>query len=214
MQNYFTKIKGSALKAAQQGLNLINQTIHNNASNVTTDVSISKRHNHHNKPDEELVIYFQEVCEIIDTIAESEHPYSIEADRLLYSSKAKDNLQLIVSLLQQESDRWYIKYSHSPDPEMTDLPCLDTFIQTHVLHTLCNRASRDLPRGTLPLILGIISSLLRSVRYPLLPHQTVHKPIAHLISIAWRFEAFHGEVNRSSSQSPNDIANYRKRIGK
>lgn len=78
--------------------------------------------------------------------------------------------------------------------------------------SLGNRACRDLPRGSLPMILGIIASLLRCVRYPLLPHQTVHRPIAHLITVAWRYEVFHN--HGLSSQSKAEFISYRKRIGK
>ena len=113
------------------------------------------------------------------------------------------------------------RYGERPDPEIVELPCLDTFLQTHVLQALCNRATRDLPRGTLPLMLGTVAALLRSVKYPLLSHQTIHKPVAHLISVAARYEALFvaagSALPRNSSltseRSSLDLATYKKRIG-
>jgi hypothetical protein len=42
-------------------------------------------------------------------------------------------MKAIIYILQAESDRWLAKYSESPDPEITDLPCLDTFLRMHMM---------------------------------------------------------------------------------
>lgn len=89
-------------------------------------------------PEERLVFHFQSACEIMDTIGETlDEPQSADADRKLYASKGKEHLKAMVILLRDESDKWYARYSNSPDPEISELPCLTTLLQTHVLHALC-----------------------------------------------------------------------------
>jgi len=178
----------------------------------------------------ELLSLFHAVCATIDGLADPPepsstnsksiyiHPNSPAADRALYESSARANLRALIQLLKKESDDWFDRYGERPDPEIVELPCLDTFLNSHVLQALCNRASRDSPRGTLPLILGAVASLLRNVKYPLLPHQTINKPVAHLVSVASRYEALFshnvsGDALTDTEQSEAENINYKKRIG-
>ena len=138
-------------------------------------------------PQEELVVLFKECCAIIDDLADTDDHESSESDRMLYESKVRPNLKAMINLLQGESERWLAQYSESPDPEINELPCIDIFLRLHMMQELCVRAVRDMPRGCLPLIMGSTALMLRLVRYPLLPHQTVHKPIANLVSVASRY---------------------------
>lgn len=225
MQGYFDKIRGSALKAVQQATQQVS-IISSNTINSLRAANIQAKDNqskqtpstlnipsHVKSPEDRLVYHFQSACEIMDEIGEIDEQSLNEVNRLLYSSKAKDHLKAMVTLLKDESEESYSCVSDITEPDTASLPCITTLLQTHVLHALCNRACRDLPRGSLPLILGTIASMLRGIRYPLLPHQTVHKPIAHLVTVAWRYEAFHGDYGRSSD-SRADNASYRRRIGR
>jgi hypothetical protein len=224
MQGYFDKIKGSALKAVQQAtqqVSIISSNTINTiraASTQNKDGNLKQTHptlnipSHITSPEDKLVYHFTSACEIMDQIGEIDDQTVSEVNRLLYSSKAKDHLKAMTALLKEESEQSYSCISELSEPDVSTLPCITTLLQTHVLHALCNRACRDLPKGSLPLILSTIASMLRNVRYPLLPHQTVHKPIAHLVTVAWRFEAFHGDYSRST-ESKADAASYRRRIG-
>ena len=214
MQSYFEKMKGSAMKAAKQGMQLlatVSAVASDTVSAVASDLAITPQYNTGRKPQEEFTLLFKAICEAIDEIADSDDADSPEADRRLYDSRARSCLKAMVALLQTESDRWVKQYADSPDPEVNELPCLDRFLQTHVMQELSSRAVRDLPRGCLPLVLGSTAALLRGVRYPLLPHQTVHKPIAHLVSVAARFDAMN--FAGSDSTSKQELASYKKRIG-
>ena len=230
--DYFNKFK----EAATKGINALVSSAASVTSESTTDSNVAnnrslltkqqhsirsasdRRHDlgtAGNNAQTELLLSFHSVCEVIDGLAELNNASSAEADRQLYESSARDNLKTMISLLRKESDDWFEKYGERPDPEIVDMPCLDTFLQTHVLQALCNRATRDCPRGTLPLILATVASMLRNVKYPLLPHQTIHKPIAHLLSIASRYDSIHGKNYHGSSNSQSHLEwiSYKKRIG-
>lgn len=100
--------------------------------------------------------------------------------------------------------------------EESDIPCIDHFIQSNMIQTLCNHVQSDLPRGIMPLVLKALTLLFKSVPYPLLPHQSIHRPIAKLISTAARYDAFigvFGEHNKTPA-AKEQYNNYRKRIGK
>jgi hypothetical protein len=88
----------------------------------------------------------------------------------------RPNLKLMIALLQAESDNWLSKYAECPDPQTSDLPCLDAFLRLHMmqvhfqnvhvdfshlrLQELCTRAMRDMPRGCLPLIIGSTGQII------------------------------------------------------
>jgi hypothetical protein len=121
----------------------------------------------------------------------------------------------MILLLQSESDKWYLNYTGNEDElDIAVMPCFDVFLHHHMMLELCRRAIRDLPKGCLPLILGATATLIQNVKYPLLPHQTVHKPIARLISEVSRFDALHYTGANISISKKQEMINYKKRIGK
>ena len=72
----------------------------------------------------------------------------------------------------------------------------------------CSHANRDVPRGTMSLILVLVASLLGSIRYPLLPHQSVHVPLSQLISNATRV------YNSTPAHHDNELfLSYKRKIG-
>lgn len=215
MSFLFQKLKDQAkqvVKRVSMAAETFTETV-SDFSLVASEVLMNTQAPPSKKAQDELLDLFFEACQIMDEGAQRDDADSSEADRLLYNSNVKSNLKRVTQLLQTESDAWLSKYSQRPDPEISEMPCLDTFLQTQVLQELVNRAVRDLPRGCLPLILGQIAILLRNVKYPLLPHQTVHKPIARLISVASRFDALNTSNSSASLTSRQELASYKKRIG-
>jgi hypothetical protein len=66
-----------------------------------------------------------------------------------------------------------------------------------------------------PLVLFILSLLQQSVSYPLLPHLTVHKPLANLFSVAVRYDAIHMYTDAAHTEqevfNKAEYAHYRRR---
>ena len=65
------------------------------------------------------------------------------------------------------------------------------------------RAIKDAPVGVLPLVLHSLCRVLQA-DYPFLPHQTIHKPLANLITFGARYDTLH---MRGSSLSNNSSSN-------
>ena len=117
----------------------------------------------------------------------------------------------MVRLLDDEDEVWAQRSVNlinddDDDSEAADHPCLEAFLQFHVMQELCNRALKDKPRGCMTIVLGTATAILRNVRYPLLPHQTVHVPLGQLISVATRYDSL-------CSGKPGST-NYKRRIGR
>ena len=141
--------------------------------------------------------------------------YLAEADKALHSSKVRDHLREMVRLLHEEDEIWARRSIDITDTDSSDVtdgsgdhPCLESFLQCHVMQELCNRALKDRPRGCITLVIGVATAILRNVRYPLLPHQTVHVPLGQLISFATRYDSL------CNDKSVGFTASYKKRIGK
>lgn len=163
---------------------------------------------------------FRTTCELLEKLASSADSKSLEGERKLQQSKVKQYLKEMVYLLQEEGFRWLKRNKTDPDRDVelnSETPCIDTFLQSRMVQELCNRAVLDNPRGCLPLILTMLTSLLKSIPYPLLPHMTVHKPIANLISVAVRYDAMH--MNTTAAVVGTEVFNqaeyiaYKKKIG-
>jgi hypothetical protein len=109
-------------------------------------------------PVEELLFSFRECCRLIDHFASLDNADSLEADRSLHESKVRDHVKKVISILQEESLWWMsnkvdeINSSARPDEEATlaRLPCIATLLKRRMIHELCTRAQRDLPRGCMP----------------------------------------------------------------
>ncbi len=133
-----------------------------------------------------------------------------DAERLFHDSKAREHIKEILKLLQADDARWVHSHSQSSDAESVEkaYPCIDIFLSHHMMRELCTRALKDSPRGCMSVILAASAGILRYIRYPLLPHQSVHVPLAQLISHALL-------VSNSTLVSGNNEAflNYKKKIG-
>ena len=204
MQQYFQKLSGSAIKAARQGIQIITAA----AEAALTPINSQKR------PQDEFLSNFRSACNIIDELANRPDADTPDADNLLFESRIKYHLKTMLILLQEESDTWFHEINDPNCGDLSEMPCFDQFLQYHVTHELCKRAIRDTPRGTLPLILGTLASWIRGVKHPLLPHQSVHKHVARLISVAARYEALHYSAAGALTDSGKlDLINYKKRVG-
>ena len=211
--NYFSKVTGSALSLAKQSINAMS----GQSSEVKSTPVV------HENPQQRIEALFRASCDLIERLAGSPDSKTAEGDRKLQQSKVKQYLKEIVYILQEEGFRWLKRNKTNPDRDIelnSETPCIDTFLQSRMVQELCNRAVLDMPRGCLPMILTMLTALLKSIPYPLLPHMTVHKPIANLISVAVRYDAMHmattaGEVGKDAETfNKAEYTAYKKRIGK
>lgn len=176
-------------------------------------------------PAEQFVYCFREACSIIDELSERDDADTSAADNDLFESKVRTYFKIMISLLVKESDKWSEEFNDSVDDEISEMPCFDVFLYDRVCEELVKRAIKDKPRGMLPLILGTLASLIRSIKYPLLPISNNSKHISRLISFASRFDALHYTASYSSSSSTtskalpssavdhkSEILNYKKRV--
>jgi hypothetical protein len=99
-----------------------------------------------------------------------------------------------------------------PYLEDIEIPCLEHVLQSNMIQGIINRALTDTPRGLMPLVLTAISHLLRSIDYPLLPHQSVYKSVSKLILFASKYEAVVQFVRETFDEE--QYTSYRRRIGK
>lgn len=164
-------------------------------------------------PYKEIIYLAQQVLEIIDTLSQVD-PYSLETDRRLHDSKIRLFVGRIVHLLQIESSNESLSI-HNDDHEPSS-PCIDIFVSSNFIAALITRGLVDKPRGCLPLVLWVIADILRSVSYPLLPLQSIYKPVSKLISNAMRYDAVHNNANLICSggvYNKNEYSAYKRRIG-
>jgi hypothetical protein len=70
-----------------------------------------------------------------------------------------------------------------------------------------------LASGCLPLVLAFTNSVLRELRYPLLPHQTVHKSLCQLIVIAASISMQYSAMIKSVPVQRSSLQAYINRIG-
>lgn len=97
--------------------------------------------------------------------------------------------------------------------ELKDHPVLELFLQHRVMEELCTRAIHDKPQGLLPVILAATTSIMRTLRYPLLPHQRVHKPLCQLLTHATDISAQYAlAAKRLPSSDRADMISYTRRI--
>lgn len=213
--NYFSKVTGSALSLAKQSINAM--------SGSQSDVKTTSGAFVHENPQQRIELLFRATCDLIERLASSADSKSSEGDRKLQQSKVKQYLKEIVYILQEEGFRWLKRNKTNPDRDIdlnSETPCIDTFLQSRMVQELCNRAVLDMPRGCLPMVLTMLTALLKSIPYPLLPHMTVHKPIANLISVAVRYDAMHMSTTAAVVGKEGEVVfnkaeytAYKKRIG-
>lgn len=214
---YFNKVKAAASKLSQQSAQLITSVKNSIATSTVSNTSTAADATAYSK--EELQELFEQVLQCIDSLAESYDAMipSFETDPKLNASTIGLDLKRIITILKFDSEKWLAiqrKVDHD-HMEESDIPCLDYFIQSNMIQSLCNRAHLDIPRGVMPLVLKALTLLLKSVAYPLLPHQSIHKSIAKIISVASRYDAIVGIYNdrRKSILEQEQYVTYRKRVG-
>lgn len=69
-----------------------------------------------------------------------------EAEKSLNESKVRDHLREMLRHLQNEDEQWIHSHGEKTDDEIRDHPCLEIFLQNHVMEKLCTRAKKDKPR--------------------------------------------------------------------
>lgn len=209
--DFLNRAKAGVLKASAQAAKIAREIVSPIGS------STSRLYNAE-LPRDVLTSLIHSVCGVIDQHAISDDAETQEGDRVLYESNAREYLRKIIDLLVDDGDRWaqakQPQFSatllndaseHADEAIDTSTPCIDAFLQSNAMHEFCRRAGRDLPRGTLPMILAFISSLLKLSRYPLLPHTSIHKPMTKLIALAKRYDTV-------ISTALKGDANYSKRV--
>jgi hypothetical protein len=218
MSSFFSKVTGSALQMAKQSSAQIISSVKAIASTVTIQspapvkVELSKK--------EEMEMLYKEICSEIDGLAMDPTSDSIETDYRLSQSDIRSKLKKIVEILQSEGEIWlrnHRRITEENNLAESVVPCIDHFIHLNIVSDLCNRAMSDIPKGIMRLVLTALSTILRSVAYPLLPHQSVHRPIGKLIFIASRYDTMiNTDLDRRtiSSAEIDKYAAYQRRIGK
>jgi hypothetical protein len=225
--NYFNKARNHAIEAAKKASSVINSVssaaselaVSNGLSpaNLSDAVSnkinrLSNNNNNNNNNDreisvEEFMLLFKSICEILDSIIDS-YLTNSEEDMEINESKIKNHLKLMISTMEKESINWFHGQkdyqSQLSGGLMTDMPCINALISNHILQELCERSSKDVPCGCMPLIITTTSALLRQIKYPLILHQTIYKPIERLIRAATRFDAIQ---NSNYSKTNNNYIN-------
>lgn len=208
MQGYFSKVTGSALNLAKKGAALIGNVVTATTASTTSSTEPSS------KPDLDFEILFRKICLYLDHEAEEPDGNSAEADARLQSSGLRSALKKLIAMLLVDDQNWLTaQRAFSKEVDEVRIPVIDYLLQKNVIKQLCDRAINDLPRGSMPLLLTALSTLIRTVNYPLLPHQSVYKPIGHLISVASRYEAVFASHQRKTPAERERLAAYKRRIG-
>lgn len=217
---YFNKVTESAISLAKQGIHAMAIMSPDGVKFVDADVG-------EGSPPQLLESNYRSACAAMEQLAGFSDSKSSEGDKRLHQSNVKRHLKEIVALLEEEANSWSKRNtSHALDGDANfGTPCMDVFLQSRIVQELCNRAVLDNPRGCLPMVLSILALLLKTVNYPLLPHMTVHKPIANLISVAVRYDAMHMYTNAANAAAGNmdsadwevfnktEYSSYKRRIG-
>jgi hypothetical protein len=71
---------------------------------------------------------------------------SAESEKALQDSKVRDHVREMLKHLQQEDELWVNSHLQKTDDEVRDHPCLEVFLQNHIMEELCTRANKDRPR--------------------------------------------------------------------
>lgn len=206
--DYFRKVKESATKIAKQGVQILSTTKTSIISREDSEVAKSI------SPIDELNKLFKDIMNFLDNLSLSPEADSWEADIKLHNSNIRDNLKRIILLLKYDCEKW-ISHQRNPNQDMEDslTPCIDLFLQLNIIQSLASRAMKDYPKGLLPLVLTTFSTLLRVVPFPLIPHHSVHKPIAKLITVASRYDVILGGNRRQTIVEQEKFISYKRRVG-
>lgn len=65
---------------------------------------------------------------------------------MLNESKVHDHIKEMLKHLQAEDELWVNSHVQKSEDAIRELPCLEVFLQNHIMEELCTRAKRDKPR--------------------------------------------------------------------
>jgi hypothetical protein len=119
------------------------------------------------KPVDDFLFRFQSVLQLLDNLARLENsnsgeffsaimssraynPSPAESEKALYDSKVRDHVREMLRHLQHEDELWVNSHVQRIDDEVRDHPCLEVFLQNHIMEELCTRAKKDRPRLVRP----------------------------------------------------------------
>ena len=208
--SFFSKVKSIASK----GMKVLSEVKSAAVEYATAPSSSSSVTQSTLPPYKEIIQLAQQILDIIGNLSQSD-PYSIETDKRLQDSKIRMYVSRIIYLLQVESSNESLS-AHNDDNEPSS-PCIDIFVSSNFIAALITRGLVDKPRGCLPLVLMVVADILRSVSYPLLPLQSIYKPVSKLISNAMRYDAVHNNANLICSggvYNKIEYSAYKRRIGR
>lgn len=137
------------------GYNLI-QTVTTAAQDMAAPTFQSR------KPVDDFLLRFQTVCQTLDNLARMDNSgtgnvviiallcnalITADGEKLLNDSKVRDHIKEMLRHLQLEDKQWVGAHVKCVgDDEIREQPCLEVFLQNHVMEELCSRAKRDKPR--------------------------------------------------------------------
>jgi hypothetical protein len=156
-------------------------------------------------PEDDVLQQAQGCLDLIDYYGNGLNPSSVDADRALHASKAREYARRMVTLLAKESDSWVRTGS------IEDQKVVAVFVQKELLQEFVDRALQDKPRGCLPLVMAISTSLLRSVKYPLIAEPSIQRALNQLVTAACRIQ----DILASRTNILNnktDMTGYMKRV--
>lgn len=84
------------------------------------------------------------------------------------------------------------------DTEVSEISCLDTYLQYDIMAEICRRGISDIPLGCLPQTLDTLETWTRAVKYQLLPRLRAHEHLARLVAVVCCFDALHSAESGSS----------------
>lgn len=221
---YLNKVTGSAINLAKQSVQIISTVASSNNA-----FSTSSSHG----PAEEIQYIYKEICGTIESIVNSSDSSSQDFDVKLNQSGIRDLLRKFTVLLKVESETWLAKeksiYTTNDFKDMNDtpIPTIEACLAANMIPGLCKLALEIDRKGVLPMMMSAVSNLLRTIQYPLLPHQSIHKATRQLISFALEYKTRQGmkmpavlsqtkrnEVFQDVSNHNETIQSYQRRIGK
>jgi hypothetical protein len=207
--DFLKKVKGSAVTLAKQGIQLVKTAAAGEATANSPQVV---------PPHREVVLLFKNICSVMDLLSIDAEAQSPLGEKKLNESKIRGQFRSMLEHLQKDADIWVSQQGKAvfgDNVHTDDISSLDALLQYQMIQEWCKRGILDLPRGCLPLVMNIITQLISFVNYPLLPEQSVHKPVAQLVAVAARFDAIFAPVGKNATpQAVQEYYGYRKRVGR
>lgn len=220
--NFLKKVKGSAINLAKAvkevtvgagGDGFSGSSTHSGGPACSPVPTVN--------PSYEVSMLFKTICEIIDKFAEQPGSQTSEGERKLNESKVRSYLRFLFIWLRKDGENWLQSSSVEHSDVLEDFDdiaptlLIDLFVQHHMTKEFCKRAMEDNPRGCLPMIMNFLTQIVCFVKFPMLPQQTFHKPLAQLIAHAARFDAIFSPVGvgkNCTSAQYQEYLGYRRRV--